>query len=40
MESKIITTISEVQGYLPVQMTSHFDVIDPFINDADGRFDK
>lgn len=35
MESKIITTIDEVQAYLPVQMTSHFDVIDPFINSAE-----
>lgn len=35
MESKIINTIEEVQGYLPVQMTSHFDVIDPFLNGAE-----
>lgn len=35
MESKIITTIDEVISYLPVQMTSHFDVIDPFINGAE-----
>lgn len=35
MESKIITTIDEVQKYIPVQMTSDFDVVDPFINNAE-----
>lgn len=35
MESKIITTIEEVQSCLPVQMTSDFEVVDPFINNAE-----
>lgn len=35
MESKIITTIEEVQNYLPVQMTSKFDVIEPFLKNAE-----